>query len=495
MGRPAGYQWQPLGLDADPVPGDPQAVSAEAAHLAAVARTVAGQIAALHKIASENTESGQHAEKIHAAALGLVGSLQKVASRYARVSSALSGWVPELEQAQAMSIRALNEAEAPYARLRQAVTLPSGSNLTAAQKQEIAAYHASMQRAQDQLDVAQALLTRATTLRDTQAAYYAAKINQASNDGLTDHESWWGDITHAVADCASIIKVACTVLEVAAAILAILALFLTGAGWLIAAFVLTAAALLGRVVLAGTGNGSWLDVAADTVALATLGLSGGITGAAGLVGRAGATLDDAISVGDRIVTETRAASLTSKLVNGLTKAADGLDGASGWLVKNSLLRPLATLAGKGADALGGLADFGGDYLDFARPLASTLTDGVEEESALARARAGGEDLGNYVKRMSVIREKFSFSPEFTALAGKFDSQVSTAKSVIFASVPVNLADGVILPGLPRFGPGGRLERAWEIPLVSKLDEDMTTAPIPLDKIADDVWHIVDFQWA
>ena len=56
MGRPPGYQWQPLGVDADPVPGDPQAISAEAAHLASVATTITGQIAALRKIASDNAE-------------------------------------------------------------------------------------------------------------------------------------------------------------------------------------------------------------------------------------------------------------------------------------------------------------------------------------------------------------------------------------------------------------------------------------------------------
>jgi hypothetical protein len=195
MGRPPGYQWQPLGLGTDPVPGDPQAITAEAAHLASVARTITGQIAAMRKIASDSTETGQHAETIRATALSLAGSLQAVATRYAKVSSALSGWAPELEQAQALSLRALNEAEAPYTRLHQAVMLPSGSNLTAVQKQEIAGYHASMRRAQEQLDAAGALLARAVALRDTQAAYWAAKINQASNDSLTDHESWWSDIT------------------------------------------------------------------------------------------------------------------------------------------------------------------------------------------------------------------------------------------------------------------------------------------------------------
>jgi small-conductance mechanosensitive channel len=174
MGRPPGYQWQPLGLDTDPVPGDPQAISTEAAHLASVARTITGQIAAMRKIASDDTEVGQHAEKIRTTARSLAGSLQAVATRYAKVSSALSGWVPELEQAQSLSIRALNEAEAPYAQLSRAVLLPSGPDLTAAQKQEIASYHTSIQRAQDQLDTAKALLTRATNLRDTQGAHYAA---------------------------------------------------------------------------------------------------------------------------------------------------------------------------------------------------------------------------------------------------------------------------------------------------------------------------------
>ncbi len=29
MGRPPGYQWEPLGLDSDPVPGDPGQISQE----------------------------------------------------------------------------------------------------------------------------------------------------------------------------------------------------------------------------------------------------------------------------------------------------------------------------------------------------------------------------------------------------------------------------------------------------------------------------------
>ena len=283
MGRPPGYQWQPLGVDADPVPGDPQAISAEAAHLASVATTITGQIAALRKIASDNAEVGQHAEKIRSSATSLAGSLQVVEARYRNVSSALNGWVPELEQAQSLSIRALNEAEAPYATVSRAVTLPSGPDLTAAQKQEIASYHTSMQRAQDQLDTAKALLTRATTLRDTQAAYYAAKINQASNDSLTDHQSFWGGIenladglwdgaTRWVAANAGLVKDICQILEIAATVLAVAAIFLSGGTLLLViGAVLAGMALVGRSLLVASGKGSWLDVIMDVIALASFG--------------------------------------------------------------------------------------------------------------------------------------------------------------------------------------------------------------------------------
>ena len=196
MGRPQGCRWQPLGLDADPVPGDPRAISEVAAHLASVARTVDGQVAALRKIACEGTEIGQYADKIRSAALSLTGSLQAVATRYGKVSAALSGWVPDLEEAQSLSIRALNLAEGPYAALNQVFVLAPGPGLESpAVQQDIQDRQSAVRRAQNELEAARALLARAVGLRDTQAAYWAAKINQASTDSLIDHESRWGDIT------------------------------------------------------------------------------------------------------------------------------------------------------------------------------------------------------------------------------------------------------------------------------------------------------------
>ena len=274
MGRPPGYQWQPLGLDTDPVPGDPGRISQEAAHLAAVAKEISGQVAALHQMAAGGADGalkGQYADEIHSSARELADQLDKVVGRYEKVSSALNGWIPDLEQAQSMSLQALNEAEGPAKKLNQTVVLPSGSNLTAAQKQSVQDYHNAMKQAQGQLDAAKALLGKATTLRDNSASYHAGLINRAIDDGVKD--SWWDQFKEWIDHYAWLIKDICTVLEIAAAVLAVLALIFTGVGWIVLLGVaLTAVALLGRTLVAAAGDGSWWDVGMDAVALFTFGL-------------------------------------------------------------------------------------------------------------------------------------------------------------------------------------------------------------------------------
>jgi phage-related minor tail protein len=191
MARPT--DWTPLGYATDPVPGDPEAVSRQAAHLGTVSQQITDQVAALRKIAAGATDGalvGQYADKIRSSASELAGQLDKVEGRYHEVSSALSGWVLDLVQAQAHSVTALNEAVVPYQKLLpRAVPPPSGSNLTAQQKQEVTDYHNSMNRAQSELNDAKALLARAVAFRDQQADHCATAINKAIDDGVKD--SWW----------------------------------------------------------------------------------------------------------------------------------------------------------------------------------------------------------------------------------------------------------------------------------------------------------------
>jgi hypothetical protein len=283
VGRPPGYQWEPLGLDSDPVPGDPGRISQEAAHLASVAKEISDQVSRLHTMAQGGTDGalkGQYADKIHSSSKDLADTLDKVVGRYQKVAAALNNWIPDLEQAQKMSLQALNDAEGPSKKLNATVALPSGNNLTAQQKQDVANYHTAMKQAQGALEAAKQLLGKATSLRDSSASHYASVIHSACDDSMKD--SWWDSFKEWVSQYAGIIKDICQVLEVIATVLAIVALFIPGldivAALLWIGFGLTALALAGRVMLAATGNGSWLDVALDAFAMLTFGLGKGISG-------------------------------------------------------------------------------------------------------------------------------------------------------------------------------------------------------------------------
>lgn len=435
MGRPLGYQWQPLGLGTDPVPGDPEAVSREAARLALMARMITGQIAALRKIASDNTEIGQHAEKIRSTALSLAGSLQAVAARYTRVSSALHGWAPELDQAQALSLRALNDAEAPYTTLSRTVMLPSGSHLSAAQEQEITGYHASMRRAQDQLDAAQALLTRATTLRDTQAAYYAAKISQASNDSLTDHESFWDRSAWLIRDISTGLEILATVAAVTAFVLA---QFVPGLDLLVdtlavAVLFASTGAAAGRFILADTHNGSWLDFGIDAFACLTF-------GSGRFLGTAAKTLAEQAEVASE-----------SAMVKEL---------AAGTGAKAAELERFAGMMGRD---VGELAE------RFAPRLAETAVKVAADNYELAgmwkiHANLGAlSEEGSYFARALAVTTRFA---EDMGSIGTLTKAALAASGVSAGLTSVTGAGALVGGGVEFYGPNGPTEVDVQIPGVS-----------------------------
>jgi hypothetical protein len=276
MARPT--DWTPLGYATDPVPGDPAAVSRQAAHLSSVSRQITDQVGALRKIAAGGADGalvGQYVDKIRSSAGELAGQLEKAEGRYREVASALRGWAPDLEQAQAQSVTALNDAAVPYQKLLPQAPLPSGSNLTAQQKQEVTDYHNSMNRAQSELNDAKALLARAVAFRDQQAGHCAAAINKAIDDGVKD--SWWeSHVEEFIHQYAWLLTDVATGLEFLATAIAIAAIFCSGIGILLIAGLVVGALLL-RTVLALNHDGSWKQVILDAVSMASLGLGAGIT--------------------------------------------------------------------------------------------------------------------------------------------------------------------------------------------------------------------------
>src|SRR5579871_3714057 len=157
MARP--LDWTPLGCGTDPVPGDPQAVSREAAQLAKLAGDVGRESAGLRKVAAAMAGpelKGKFATQAAGTATGVARDMDLVATRCAQVSRALAAWWPALEEAQRMSLQALDMASGPY-----------GLLLTSASPGPFA---------QGQLDDARALLRKAVALRDAEEARAARAI-------------------------------------------------------------------------------------------------------------------------------------------------------------------------------------------------------------------------------------------------------------------------------------------------------------------------------
>ena len=107
MFRPC--DWVPL-AEADPLPGDPDAIAAEAARLVRLGQDMRVQSARLRQIGADSTLIGAYADELRSAAGTLAGDLDESAERYERVGSALSGWAPELAEAQRVTLQARTKA-------------------------------------------------------------------------------------------------------------------------------------------------------------------------------------------------------------------------------------------------------------------------------------------------------------------------------------------------------------------------------------------------
>jgi hypothetical protein len=474
MGRPIGAAWRPLGLDEDPTPGDPQRVTDEVGHLNSVATTILNQISALQKIAGGGGDQliGEYADKIRESASDLVGTLQTVHDRYTKVASALGGWESDLVTAQAMSLKALNEAEVPYQQLQllngPTISAPSTSTPTP-QQQEAAAHTAAVGKAQGQLNDAITDLHNAVQFRDDQASHWASKINAASDDSLRD--SWWDSFKDFIGKWSWLIKDICTVLEVVGAILAIIALFVSGA-WLLVAFIVTAVALLGRTLLAATGNGSWLDVIMDAVALATLGISGGLSGTGGLVRGAAESVDES---GDVFNAIQKVASDESELGQAASRLSDVADE----------LRAMAEEFGESdlkdfADQADVLSQGARDIAIAKFPAAAAVMGKAEEASALSRVLMGGPDLAEDAVRVGALRDALPGVEKLTEATGEVIGKVNLARGLILGGVTWS-ASGIAVSGSPFYGPGdfGAENPVWQAPWNFKwfdsADEALTAA--------------------
>jgi hypothetical protein len=328
MGRPV--DWSPLAVS-DPVPGDPVEVAALGRRLAATADEISSAAQRLRTMCTDTFWDSGAGEAFRARSVATAGKLAAAFDRYQAAAVAIGSdpadatpstgtrpnYAGALDQAQALSLRALTPAQDAAATQRITLTrlrieygsflpplalipgasghlppafplgpLPAGA-LGAADIADVAALVRQYNTAADTITTVRSALARATGIRDAAAANAAALIDSViSSDGLAD--SAWDRFTNFIDEHAGLLTAISTIAGWVATVTGTLALVV---GW-IPVVGQALAAVLGTVALAASvvallsdallrigGKGSWADLALDTIAVASFGLGRAAVGA------------------------------------------------------------------------------------------------------------------------------------------------------------------------------------------------------------------------
>jgi uncharacterized protein YukE len=271
-------EWHLVGHDTDPVPAsetDVDTVAREMQSRADAARDVKD---VLKGLADLDGWKGDAAEVFAQKAEEVLDNLGKVVERYDAVADALFSWGHEVGEARTSTWNALQDAETAQQTVdANAETTPTGGeDLTP--EQESANDRRS--GAEDDLAAARRALDNAMAALDSAA--------DRAKDAIGDAADKWDDgmfsgLKNWIREHADIIDLIVTILEIVAIVLAVVLLvvvvFFTAPFWLVAAAVAVSAAILvGTIMLAAadTGKRDWKDVGLAALGLVLTFAGGGL---------------------------------------------------------------------------------------------------------------------------------------------------------------------------------------------------------------------------
>lgn len=251
--------WHLIKRDSDPVPGDPDDVEFEATHYKQVAKDISDQVRRLKSLSGDDSSlKGKYADELRDAFKDLAGDLDKIHDRFETAGSQLAVLAPALETARRDTKAALDMAvDEKETADKKAAADPD------AEPEPDNPFERSP--ATQKCDTAMGNF-------DTIADDVARNIKSAADDDMKD--STWDKFKGIVDKVATVLKWVAKIASYLALALTILAMFIPGLNVLVLVLILTLVSLTANLLLASTGNGSWLDVAFDVVGLLTLGVGG-----------------------------------------------------------------------------------------------------------------------------------------------------------------------------------------------------------------------------
>lgn len=378
-------EWHLLGVDSDPLPGDPLLVTTEVTHYTDTAAAIRDQVTRLKTMAEGNNELvGKYAPELEKSADELGEKLEQAQGRFDTVAEQLKIWQPVLDDGRTQTMTYLNQAEDA-----QAAADAHKEPETPVDPTDTAAVDAENLRS-DRLDTATGELDAVKRRFDgymsqvsSTAKSVADAIDDASHDELKNHR--FDGMRKWVHDHADLLKFIADVLTFIATILIVAVLLLSNpAGWLIiVAMVATALAMVIHTTLAAQGDGSWVDVGLDAFALLTLG--GG--GTASLLARGARSTRLALAgfgEGSAAFSRATAAARTAFSEAGL------LSKAGVWLSESN---PIAR-------TLTGASEYGRAFIE---TIGREVPDSV---SALSRLSFGEKEAAALYKDISLLKSEY-----------------------------------------------------------------------------------------
>ncbi|MGA5527386.1 hypothetical protein [Streptomyces pseudogriseolus] len=275
--------WQPL-CESDPVPGDPEEIRAEVAHMVSVAKKLRDQAKNLKAISDDETLKGKYVKALREESSTLEKHMREVAGRYERVHGHLTTWADELEVFQADADKVLHKARQKQDEFEAEKTKKAQSNDGNTSQVSPSSGDGAYE---DHLESYRKQLNTIIGDRDDSANRHEGKIRSEIDDVIRD--STWDDVKGWVHDNADMIKAFIDALGWVATFAGFLALAIPGLNFLVLG--IAGLTILLRLALVTSGDATWIDVIFDVVG--GLLVVGGLGAAAKLARGAKATVNAA----------------------------------------------------------------------------------------------------------------------------------------------------------------------------------------------------------
>jgi hypothetical protein len=283
--RPA--DWSPLGLSADPVPGDAVLVLAGGNDYLEVADAIERSASRMRQLDTGGMVS-EALDSLMDKKEDTVEEISRAYDRYRATGDALVAYASALESAQRDSAAALDRARAAAADAESAsstrryyLDLADGTQDPAERtdyEQLAARYGGDADAAAGTVAAAQADVEAAVELRDRAAEDAVSNIEDViANDGLKDGwwDNWGSKLVAAITDIAGWVSTIAGVLALAVSWIPVVGQALAAA-LLVVAAVAAVINAIGNIVLASTGERSWTEavISIAGAALSCIGLGG-----------------------------------------------------------------------------------------------------------------------------------------------------------------------------------------------------------------------------